>query len=103
MTAQVAQTVRQTNKINISPSIFQRFADSDKTAAKDCIDTYGNFVWALAKKFTASAEEAEAATQEIFMDIWRYSQRADKVETAENLIIALIAQRRLIKYLQQAK
>ncbi|MCA1624349.1 MAG: hypothetical protein LC778_11235 [Acidobacteria bacterium] len=64
------------------------------------MDTYGNFIWALARKFIASTEEAEAAAQEIFIDIWRYSQRADKSQSAESVLIGLIARRRLIKYLQ---
>jgi len=96
MTALATRTVEKTKSLNI----LQRIANKDKTAVKDCIDTYGNFIWALARKFTASNEEAEAATQEIFIDIWRYSQRADQSPSAENILIALIARRRLIKYLQ---
>ena len=79
--------------------ILLRVENKDQTAIKDCFDTYGNFIWTLARKFTASTEEAEAATQEIFIDIWSYSQRADKSQSAENLLIALIARRRLIKRL----
>ncbi len=86
---------------NTKPStIIQGIAGKDKTAVKDCVDVYGNFIWALARKFTASTEEAEAAAQEIFHDIWRYSERAEKVQSAESVLIALIARRRLIKYLQ---
>jgi len=54
----------------------------------------------LAGKFTESREEAEAATQEIFIDIWRYSERPDKIQSAEKKLIAVIALRRLIKHLQ---
>jgi DNA-directed RNA polymerase specialized sigma24 family protein len=81
-------------------TILQRIAKKDKTAVKDCIDAYGNFIWALARKFTASTEEAEAAAQEIFHDIWRYSERASKSQSAESVLIALIARRRLTRYLQ---
>ncbi len=81
-------------------TIPQRVVKRDKTAVKDCIDAYGNFIWALAKKFTASQAEAEAATQEIFLDIWQYSQRTDKTQSTEEKLIALIALRRLIKELQ---
>ncbi len=96
MTALATQKIKK----KIPLTILQRFAEKDRTAVKDCIDTYGNFIWALARKFTNSTEEAEAATQEIFIDIWRYSQRADKSPSAQNILIALIARRRLIKYLQ---
>lgn len=81
-------------------TIFQRLAEKDRTAVADCVDAYGNFIWALARKFTNSPEEAEAAAQEIFIDIWRYAERADQSQSPENLLIALIARRQLIKYLQ---
>ena len=81
-------------------TIFQRIVKKDKTAVKDCVDAYGSFIWALARKFTASMEEAEAATQEIFNDIWRYAECADKAQSAESVLITLIARRRLIRYLQ---
>ena len=88
-------TIKKTKPL----TILQRIAKKDKTAVKDCVDTYGNFIWALARKFTRSPEEAEAATQEIFTDIWRYTERADQPQCTENLLIATIARRRLVKYL----
>ena len=89
-------TIKKTKSL----TILQRIAKKDKTGVKDCVDAYGNFIWALARKFTASTEEAEAAAQEIFTDIWRYAERADKAQSAESILIALIARRRLIKHLQ---
>ena len=96
MTALATRTIQETKPL----TIFQRLAEKDRTAVTDCIDVYGNFIWALARKFTASSEEAEAAAQEIFIDIWRYAERADQTQSPENLLIALIARRRLIKILQ---
>ncbi len=84
-----------------SLTILQRIAGKDKTAVTECVDAYGNFIWALAQKFTASREEAEAATQEIFIDIWRFAERNDQPQTTEKLLIALIARGRLVKYLKQ--
>lgn len=78
-------------------SILHRIAKSDRTAVKDCIDTYGGLVWTLAKKFSASTEEAETAVQDIFLDIWRYAGRWDSKKCAENMFIGLIARRCLIK------
>ena len=95
MTVSATRTIQEKKSL----TIIQRLAEKDRTAVEDCIDAYGNFIWALAKKFTASIEEAEAAAQEIFIDIWRYSQRADKTQSDENVLIAQIARRRLIKYL----
>jgi len=51
----------QTNQKTKSSNIFQRITNKDRTAVKDCVDADGNFIWALARKFTASCEEAEAA------------------------------------------
>ncbi len=72
-------------------------------SVKECIDAYGNFIWALATKLTASREEAEAATEEIFIDIWRYCEHARSTQSIEEKMIAMIALRRLIKPSQQAK
>lgn len=96
MTALATRTIQKKNSL----TILERIAKRDKTAVKDCIDSYGNFIWALAKKFTRSTEEAEAATQEIFLDIWRHSERTNKTQSAEQKLIATIALRRLIKQLQ---
>lgn len=97
MTGLATQTTQKTKSL----TILQRIADQDRTAVRDCIDAYGNFIWALARKFTASREEAEAATLEIFQDIWRYSNRADELQSAEDLVISQIVRRRLVRYLQQ--
>ena len=99
MTGSATRTIQQTK----SSTILQRIENKDRTAVRDCIEAYGNFIWALAKKFTASTEEAEAATLEIFQDIWRYSERGDKRQSAEDMVISQIARRRLIRYLQWSR
>lgn len=100
MIASATRTIQKTE----TSTILRRIAEKDKTAVKDCIDTYGNFIWALARKLTASREEAEAATEEIFIDIWRYcEERTRDTQSIEKKLIAMIALRRLIKPSQQAK
>jgi DNA-directed RNA polymerase specialized sigma24 family protein len=89
-------TIQQTQLLDV----LQRPAEKDKTAVADCVDAYGNFIWALARKFTASNEEAAAAAQEIFTDIRQYSERAEQAQSPEDMLTALIARRRLIRYLQ---
>lgn len=96
MTGSTTRTIQKTQSL----TILQRIENKDRTAVKDCVDTYGNFIWALARKFTSSTEEAEAAAQEIFIDIWRYAEADDQPPAAENLLIGLIARRRLVKYLE---
>ncbi len=83
MIALATRTIQNTE----TSTILRRIAEKDKTAVKDCIDTYGNFIWALARKFTASREIAEAATEEIFVDIWRYSESACNTRSIEKKLI----------------
>ena len=99
MNALTTQTIKKTG----ASTILQRIAERDETAVEDCIDTYGDFIWALAKKFTRSPEEAARATEEIFTDIWQYSERAGDKQSVEEKLIARIALRRLIKSSRQAK
>jgi DNA-directed RNA polymerase specialized sigma24 family protein len=99
MNALAARTIEK----NETTTILQRVAKRDKTAVKDCIDAYGNFIWALARKFTRSREEAAKATEEIFTDIWQYSERAGDNQSVEEKLIARIALRRLIQSPRQAK
>ena len=100
MIALAARTIQKTEIL----TILRRTAEKDKTAVKDCIDAYGNFIRATARKFTASREEADAATTEIFSDIWRSAERArNPPQSTEEKLIAMIALRRLIKSSRQAK
>ena len=100
MTASATLTIQKTK----APTILQRIAERDKTAAKDCIDTYGDFIWTLARKFTASKEDAARATGEIFIDIWQCRGERTRRGTrlVEEKLIAKIALRRLIKPFQNA-
>ena len=83
MTALATRTIQKTKPL----TILRRIAKKDKTAVKDRVDTYGNFIWVLARKFTASTDEAEAAVQEIFTDIWRYT-KCGEIQSVEKLLIA---------------
>jgi len=83
MTVLTTRTILKTKSLTITSEDYKK----DKTAVKDRVDTYGNFIWALARKFTASTDEAEAAVQEIFTDIWRYT-KCGEIQSVEKLLIA---------------
>ncbi len=87
-------TAFQKNKSEILP----RIAKADKAAARECIDSYGALVWALAKQAITSNETAEKAVQEIFLDIWANASFYDLEVSDEKVWIAMIAHRRLEKY-----
>lgn len=64
------------------------------------VEWYGDFVRALATRFTASPEEARAAADEMFADIRRYGLNTTVAATPTDRIVSLIARRRLMQYLQ---
>ncbi len=94
MQALAVQRIQRNNP----SAVLQRIAYRDKNAVKHCIDNYGNLIWAMAKKFTDTTEDAEAVTQEIFLNIWRYAARFEEADFDELLFIAVIARRQLRKY-----
>ncbi len=67
---------------------------------KDLSESYAEFIRALAQKFTNSPEEAEAAVHEMQTDIQRCEKRGMLVRSDEDRLVARIAWRRLLRYLQ---
>lgn len=96
MTALATRTIEKPKSV----PILQRMAIKDRTVVKDFIVAYGNFIREVTRRFTDSPEEAEAATREIFLDVWRHSRREGKMPPDEGNLIALIAERRLLRHLQ---
>ena len=84
-------------------NILQRIAANDKSAVTDCIDLYGKLIWALARKFNNTREDAEDAVQEILIDIWMHAHRFDETKSPEGAFVTLIAKRRLIDRLRRSK
>jgi RNA polymerase sigma-70 factor, ECF subfamily len=84
----------------MSSSLLERIAAGDPTAVKECMSTYGGLVWSLARRFGASAADAEDATQEIFVEIWKSASRYDPQMGSEAVFVTTIARRRLIDRLR---
>ena len=80
------------------PTVLQRIAQSDKAAAKDCVNTYGSSIWAFARNNSASEAEAERLTLLIFRDIWKYAKRFNPEKDNETTFISSIARIRLPVY-----
>lgn len=57
---------------------------------------YTNTIWGLARRFCRSAEDAEDATQEILVEVWRSAHRYDATAGSELTFLMTIARRRLI-------
>jgi RNA polymerase sigma factor (sigma-70 family) len=85
----------------MTPSLLQQIAGGDPGAVPDCIDRYGALIWGLARRLSSSPSDAEEATQEIFLWIWRHAARFDPSLGSEKTFIAMIARRRLIDRLRK--
>jgi len=59
-------------------------------------------VWSLARRWSNSAADAEDATQEIFLEIWKSAARYDPAMGSDAVFITTIARRRLIDRLRSA-
>ncbi|HEX4243255.1 MAG TPA: sigma-70 family RNA polymerase sigma factor [Steroidobacteraceae bacterium] len=81
--------------------MLQRIAAGDSAAVRECIEQYGPLVWSLARRLSRSPSDAEDATQEIFLDIWRSAARYDASQGSDKVFIAMIARRRLIDRLRK--
>jgi RNA polymerase sigma-70 factor (ECF subfamily) len=79
-----------------------RVAAGDQEAVQACLNRFGNLVWSLARRFTASQADAEDAVQEIFIDLWSSAARYDSGKASETTFVALLARRRLIDRLRKS-
>jgi RNA polymerase sigma-70 factor, ECF subfamily len=85
----------------MTSSLLQRIASGDSAAVRDCIDQYGALVWSIARRLSRTPADAEDATQEVFLDIWRSAGRFDASQGSDKVFIAMIARRRLIDRLRK--
>ena len=85
----------------MTSSVLQRIARGDSSAVRECMDQYGALVWSLARRMSRTPTDAEDATQEIFVDIWRSAARFDPAQGTDKVFIAMIARRRLIDRLRK--
>lgn len=87
----------------MTQAVLKRIAQGDKTAVQACLKQYGGLVWSIAKRMSATTEDAEDATQEIFIEIWKNASRFDETKSSEPTFISMIARRRLIDRLRMAQ
>jgi RNA polymerase sigma-70 factor (ECF subfamily) len=67
------------------------------------MDQFSGLVWSLARRYSRSAADAEDATQEVFLEIWKSAARFDPALGTEAVFITTIARRRLIDRLRAQK
>lgn len=88
----VIEGVRQRAMVSLLPQI----AAGDPLAVETFLRRHSGMVWGLARRFCRSAEDAEDATQEIFVDVWKSAARYDASAGSEVTFLMTIARRRLI-------
>jgi RNA polymerase sigma factor (sigma-70 family) len=71
-------------------------AAGDPNAVEAFLHRYNSMVYGLARRFCRSAEDAEDATQEIFVEVWKSADRYDASLGSEATFLMTIARRRLI-------
>jgi RNA polymerase sigma factor (sigma-70 family) len=76
--------------------LLPEIAAGNAAAVDRFLKRHTNMVWGLARRFCRSAEDAEDATQEIFVDVWRSAERYDPAVGSEVTFLMTIARRRLI-------
>ncbi len=81
--------------------VLHRIGQEDRSAVKECIGTYGDWVWGLAKTFTNSTEAAEAVTENIFLHIWQNAERYDS-KIDERTFIAMIARLEIREHVKKS-
>ena len=85
------------------PSVLKRMAQGDKRALADCIDQHGGLIWALSRRMSPTPSDAEDATQEIFLTLWKNASRFDPTRGSEAVFIATLARRLLINRYRQRR
>lgn len=84
------------NNFANEPCSLQRIANGDKSAVEDCLEQFGGLVWTLASRWLKNSADAEDATQEIFIELWKSAERFDPSRASETTFITMIARRKLI-------
>jgi RNA polymerase sigma-70 factor (ECF subfamily) len=76
--------------------LLVRASLGDDAAVGACVARFGGLVWGLARRLSPSQADAEDATQEIFLDLWRHGARYDAARGSEEVFVAMLARRRLV-------
>jgi RNA polymerase sigma factor (sigma-70 family) len=84
----------------VNESILERVASGDQAAVAQCLDRYGGLVWSAARRWSDNAADAEDATQEIFIALWKSAARYKPSAGSEAAFISTIARRRMIDRLR---
>jgi len=80
----------------MTETLLPRISAGDPNAVETFLRRHSGIVWNLARRFCRSAEDAEDATQDIFVDVWKSAGRYDATQGSEVTFLMTVARRRLI-------
>lgn len=80
----------------MEPTLLERIARGEPDAVPQFLAQHGGLVWSLARKYSADPADAEDASQEVFLDLWRHADRFDPRIASEATFVAMVARRRLV-------
>jgi DNA-directed RNA polymerase specialized sigma24 family protein len=83
--------------------LMQRVASGEEAAAVELYDRFGALVFKSARQVLSTRAEAEDAVQEVFVRLWRTSDRYDPARAKLVTWVMLIARRHLIDRLRRKK
>jgi len=96
-------TPKQRPNPDYSPGILPKIGAGEGDAIGECMSRFGKAVWSLAIRLSPTHADAEDATQEIFLDVWRSAARFDPGKGSELGFVMTIARRRLIDRIRRSK
>jgi RNA polymerase sigma-70 factor (ECF subfamily) len=88
--------IRASIRQRMTDLLLPQIADGEPSAVDAFLRRHSNMVWGLARRFCRSAEDAEDATQDIFVEVWKNAARYDPRAGSEVTFLMTIARRRLI-------
>jgi len=87
----------------MAAALLERVASGEATAFAECMDLHGDLVWSLARRFSPNRADAEDATQEIFLRLWKVAAQFDTTRGSEAVFIATLARRVLIDRYRESR
>ena len=80
----------------MSTGLLARIALGEQNAFKQCVDQYGGMIWGLARRLSPTPSDAEDATQDVFLQLWKNARQFDAKRGSEAIFIVTLARRTLI-------
>ena len=89
--------------IAMTETLLHQIASGKADAVEQFLNRHTSAVWGLSRRFCSTVEDAEDATQEIFLEVWKKAERFDPSIASETTFLMMIARRRLIDRVRRQK